>query len=120
MTDQTQKPKPRAAKAPPAPAMPSLSTAPVVDVVLEEPVVTPTHPALDPVEVVLQDTPPAPEPVKSSTKVVEQGTVQTKHGFPLYVPTQHKTLAPRTPTPLVLDAWVKNQIAVGGLELIDG
>ena len=53
------------------------------------------------------------------TQTVEQGLVQTRHGFPVYVPTQMKTLAPRTPTPLVLDAWVRNQIESGGLMLVD-
>lgn len=94
MTDRTQKPKLQA-KAPAAPAMP-LSPSAVI-------------------------APPEPEPAVEpgpAIQTVEQGTVQTKYGFPLYVPTQMKTLAPRTPTPLVLDAWVKNQIAVGGLELL--
>jgi hypothetical protein len=104
MTDRTTKKIP--AKAPAAPVMPGLASVQA----------TPEPALLNPSAVVAQPEPaPVPEP---TIQTVEQGMVQTKHGFALYVPTQQKTLAPRTPTPLVLDAWVKNQIAVGGLELL--
>ena len=98
MPDRTQNPKPqtKATAAPAAPAMPLSPSS----------VIAPPEPAG-----------PAAE-FEPAIQTVEQGLVQTKHGFPLFVPTQMKTLQPRTPTPLVLDAWVKNQIAVGGLELL--
>jgi hypothetical protein len=108
MTDRTIKKIP--AKAPAAPALPGLASVQATPEPTSEPAL------LNPSAVVAQPDPdPAPAP---TIQTVEQGMVQTKHGFALYVPTQQKTLAPRTPTPLVLDAWVKNQIAVGGLELL--
>lgn len=59
-------------------------------------------------------------PARTKANTVEQANVRTKHNFPMYIPTQQKTLMPGFSAPLVLDAWVKNQLAVGGLELADG
>jgi hypothetical protein len=67
---------------------------------------------------------PAKEPVvepapKSPIRAVNQALVKTRGGHPFYVPSQRKLLAPRVPTPLVLDRWVMNQIKSGLLEICD-
>ena len=63
---------------------------------------------------------PVAEPVaKSPIRAVNQALVRTRGGHPFYVPSQRKLLAPKIPTPLVLDRWVMNQIKNGLLEICD-
>jgi hypothetical protein len=54
----------------------------------------------------------APKPDLAVEDVVTPEIVQaqTRYGFPVYVPTQKKLLAPNEIAPLILDAWVKNQL----------
>lgn len=81
----------------------------------------PRPPPLTPAEpepVVAVEPKPAAEP-KSPIRSVNQALVRTRGGHPFYVPSQRKLLAPRVPTPLVLDRWVMNQIKSGLLEICD-
>lgn len=48
------------------------------------------------------------EPLTPQTSEIVQA--RTRYGFPVYVPTQKKLLAPAETYPLILDSWVRNQL----------
>ena len=48
------------------------------------------------------------EPTTPQTSEIVQA--RTRYGFPVYVPTQKKLLAPAETYPLILDSWVRNQL----------
>lgn len=57
---------------------------------------------------VLAKTGGSPAPAPAQTAEVVQA--RTRYGFPVYVPTQKKLLAPAETYPLILDSWVRNQL----------
>ena len=69
-----------------------------------EPIFPAISPAADPP--VLAKTEGSPAPVQTA-EVVQ---ARTRYGFPVYVPTQKKLLAPAETYPLILDSWVRNQL----------
>jgi hypothetical protein len=81
---------------------------------------TPTKIPLQPIPEVEQAvSPPAPTAASAPLSLVEPAPpaqtaeviqAKTRYGFPVYVPTQKKLLAPAEIYPLILDAWVKNQL----------
>lgn len=87
---------------PAAPAAP----APVPDV-------GPLHTAVEPALAEVQAAVTAIEAAVETAEPVQTAEVvqaQTRYGFPVYVPTQKKLLAPNEVYPLILDAWVRNQL----------
>lgn len=67
------------------------------------------------------DNPPAKEKsnpfaaVEKEPVTAELVTVETVHPYRLFIPTQKITLSPKTPTEVIKDRWVANQIAKGTL-----
>lgn len=67
----------------------------------------PEVPAIAPVLVV--EAAPALEAFEPP-QTAEVIQASTRYGFPVYVPTQKKLIAPNDIVPLILDSWVRNQL----------
>jgi hypothetical protein len=79
----------------------------------------PTKSVAQPTPLPLADLEPTPAVPASSDAVQAQPAApqtaeivqaRTRYGFPVYVPTQKKLLAPAEIYPLILDSWVRNQL----------
>lgn len=92
------------AKTPSKQTLPPLPKAPVIP----EPEVVA---AVEAVPVVMVEPTPAPTvELTPRSEAAEVAHVQTRYGFPVYVPTQRKLLAPNEVCPLIVDSWVRNQL----------
>jgi hypothetical protein len=74
----------------------------------------PAAPVLEPVAIEAAPAPPViAEPLVELTprsESAEVAHIKTRYGFPVYVPTQRKLLAPNEICPLIVDSWVRNQL----------
>ena len=91
------------AKTPSKPTLPPLPKAPAAPVIPSPEVVA----AIEAVPVTVVEPLVELTPRSESAEVAH---IKTRYGFPVYVPTQRKLLAPNEICPLIVDSWVRNQL----------
>jgi hypothetical protein len=93
-----------------APTKAAARPTPAIRPIEPAPKAAPPAPVLIEPELAAPPPPAPPQPIESPTQTAEVVEVQTRYGFPVYVPTQKKQIAPADVVPLILDSWVRNQL----------